>query len=246
MDGILFVSLCCILLLLRSDHRHSTATTNAMSASINRSLTTIKTELEFLLESEVISETLYDHIIASLPERYVKGMPKKEYTGSVTSTTTSTPAGDATSRTTHDSPALPVTQAPSNQSTVSLAPPSGPPPSQSRSSISSVSPSEYAEAIYDYAPQQSDDLKLSRVTRLPSWKRSPTHGGKVLSTAEPVCFQLTMSSSTHHHQRTRDQLSTLLLLHTNNRNLTTSNHLCSSSITSNLCSNHITNSHKAR
>lgn len=163
MEGILFVSLYCILLLLlRSDHRHSTATTNAMSASINRSLTTIKTELEFLLESEVISETLYDHIIASLPERYVKGMPKKEYTGSVTSTTTSTPAGDATSRTTHDSPALPVTQAPSNQSTVSLAPPSGPPPSQSRSSISSVSPSEYAEAIYDYAPQQSDDLKLSR------------------------------------------------------------------------------------
>ncbi|GAV28295.1 hypothetical protein PMKS-001766 [Pichia membranifaciens] len=110
-----------------------------MSASINRSLTTIKTELEFLLESEVISETLYDHIIASLPERYVKGMPMKEYSGSVTSTTTATPAGNTTSSTTFDPPSI-----------------------ARRTSVSSTSKGEYAEAIYDYAPQQSDDLRLSR------------------------------------------------------------------------------------
>ena len=133
-----------------------------MSASINRSLTTIKTELEFLLESEVISETLYDHIIASLPERYVKGMPMKEYSGSVTSTTTATPAGNTTSSTTFDPPSIAVSKAPSNQSSASLAAPAGSPPTQRRSSVSSTSKGEYAEAIYDYAPQQSDDLRLSR------------------------------------------------------------------------------------
>lgn len=133
-----------------------------MSASINRSLTTIKTELEFLLESEVISETLYDHIIASLPERYVKGMPMKEYSGSVTSTTTATPAGNTTSSTTFDPPSIAVSKAPSNQSSASLAAPAGPPPTQRRTSVSSTSKGEYAEAIYDYAPQQSDDLRLSR------------------------------------------------------------------------------------
>lgn len=133
-----------------------------MSASINRSLTTIKTELEFLLESEVISETLYDHIIASLPERYVKGMPMKEYSGSVTSTTTATPAGNTTSSTTLDPPSIAVSKAPSNQSSASLAAPPGPPPSQRRTSVSSTTKGEYAEAIYDYAPQQSDDLKLTR------------------------------------------------------------------------------------
>ncbi|ODQ49569.1 hypothetical protein PICMEDRAFT_18820, partial [Pichia membranifaciens NRRL Y-2026] len=96
-----------------------------MSASINRSLTTIKTELEFLLESEVISETLYDHIIASLPERYVKGMPMKD----------------------------------------------------------STTKGEYAEAIYDYAPQQSDDLKLTRGDKITvlekvsdAWWKGSVHG----------------------------------------------------------------------
>lgn len=131
-----------------------------MSASINRSLTTIKTELEFLLESEVISQNLYDHIIASLPERYVKGMPMKDYTGSVTSTTSSTPSGAATTKTMLDTPNTNNNDSNSNNnSRISINPPPGPPPSSSTKSDVNY---EFAEAIYDYAPQQSDDLKLSK------------------------------------------------------------------------------------
>lgn len=43
------------------------------TAQINRSLTTIRTELEFLVDSEVIDTALSDAIIASLPKRYTAG-----------------------------------------------------------------------------------------------------------------------------------------------------------------------------
>ncbi|KAG0668352.1 hypothetical protein C6P42_004971, partial [Pichia californica] len=135
-----------------------------MSASINRSLTTIKTELEFLLESDVITENLYDNLIASLPERYVKGMPPKDFTGSVTTTNSVTNAGNSTTKTMFEAP---KGAPPSNDNLLSNnisikaqsqpQPPPSPSPSQSLPDNN-----ELAEAIYDYSPQQSDDLKLSR------------------------------------------------------------------------------------
>lgn len=105
-----------------------------MSAGINRSLTTVKTELEFLYESEVITESLYEHIISLLPDRYVKGMNaadfNKERTNSVVNSI----------------------RAPSG-------PPSGPPPAFRETDP--LPPPVYVEAIYDFTPQQSDDLKIS-------------------------------------------------------------------------------------
>lgn len=53
-----------------------------MSASlINRSLTTIRTELDFLLESNVIDDDVYSKINESLPQRYNANQPR----GSVSS-----------------------------------------------------------------------------------------------------------------------------------------------------------------
>lgn len=42
------------------------------AALVNRSLTTIRTELEFLKDSDVITEGLYEKLIESLPVKYQK------------------------------------------------------------------------------------------------------------------------------------------------------------------------------
>lgn len=44
------------------------------AALINRSLTTIRTELEFLHDSEVIDKALFDKLTGSLPQKYTKDM----------------------------------------------------------------------------------------------------------------------------------------------------------------------------
>lgn len=44
------------------------------AALINRSLTTIRTELEFLYDSEVIDKKLMDTLVLSLPQKYAKDM----------------------------------------------------------------------------------------------------------------------------------------------------------------------------
>ncbi|SCV04528.1 LAME_0H19152g1_1 [Lachancea meyersii CBS 8951] len=56
------------------------------ASSINRSLTTVKTELEFLLESDVISQETFQNIVSALPERYnpeprrnAPAMPQNEF-----------------------------------------------------------------------------------------------------------------------------------------------------------------------
>ncbi|KAG7807545.1 hypothetical protein KL921_004303 [Ogataea angusta] len=80
-----------------------------MSAAINRSLTTVKTVSAL-------------HILSSLPEKYIEGMPPKD----VGASDNLQPAA---------------------------------PPAYAQSS-SSPSPAEYAEALYDYKPQQPEDLEL--------------------------------------------------------------------------------------
>lgn len=42
------------------------------AALVNRSLTTVRTELEFLLDSDVIDKPLFDTLVAALPQKYVK------------------------------------------------------------------------------------------------------------------------------------------------------------------------------
>lgn len=44
------------------------------AALINRSLTTIRTELEFLFDSDVIDKSLFDTLVKALPQKYSKDM----------------------------------------------------------------------------------------------------------------------------------------------------------------------------
>ncbi|GMM47436.1 Pin3 protein [Pichia kluyveri] len=114
-----------------------------MSATINRSLTTIKTELEFLSESGVITESLCDHIISLLPDRYVKGMPISDLKDS-----------SNTISNTNTKPLIQLDDSDrefNNEKQVRAPPPSAP---------IKAPPVELYEALYNFTPQQSDDLEL--------------------------------------------------------------------------------------
>lgn len=160
-----------------------------MSASINRSLTTIKTELEFLLESEVISERLYDDIISKLPERYVKGMAMKDLNAS-------TPSLAAT----NSHPTTPAAAA-----SAAISRPPGPPPPLNRNNNDDNA--DYAEALYDYTPQQYDDLKLTKGDKIKilekmsdSWWKGSANGQTGVFPANYV--KLYASSSFNGNEKT--------------------------------------------
>lgn len=113
------------------------------SAQYNRSLTTIKTELEFLLDSEVITQSLHDHIIQCIPDKYSKGMPAKDFT----ERGNDEKEKPAVSETSTDS--TPAYQPPASQ--IKYQAPSAPPMAKYI---------DYVEALYDFQPQQADDLQL--------------------------------------------------------------------------------------
>ncbi|ODV87514.1 hypothetical protein CANARDRAFT_6045 [[Candida] arabinofermentans NRRL YB-2248] len=79
-----------------------------MSASINRSLTTVKTELEFLKESNVITSELFDQIVGSLPGKWSTGM---EPAGIITVGTTLTQTQTQTSTSTSNSKQVELAEA---------------------------------------------------------------------------------------------------------------------------------------
>ncbi|TID20485.1 hypothetical protein CANINC_003602 [Pichia inconspicua] len=110
------------------------------SAQYNRSLTTIKTELEFLLDSEVITKSLFDHINSCLPDKYTKGMPPVDYNG------------DSKLQSLQSSSSLPPP--PSYQAPVDA------PPIRKLAVPSTPVYIDFVEAIYDFQPQQSEDLQL--------------------------------------------------------------------------------------
>lgn len=110
------------------------------AAQYNRSLTTIKTELEFLLDSEVITKSLFDHINSCLPDKYTKGMEPVDYVS-------------------NNEKSVKIDQPPAYQ------PPSAPPSaSPSIAQIPQAPPTpvyiDFVEAIYDFQPQQPEDLQL--------------------------------------------------------------------------------------
>ncbi|QPG74027.1 hypothetical protein FOA43_001346 [Brettanomyces nanus] len=133
-----------------------------MSAPINRSLMTIRTELEFLLESNVITNELYTHINDQLPQKYSQGMPATGLT---------VPKFERAEK-----PEKPE----KSEKMSSYSAPSGiipsAPPSYSEAQ-------EYAEALYDYRPQQPEDIelrigdKIAVVDKMsPSWWRGSCNG----------------------------------------------------------------------
>ncbi|CAH2350846.1 [PSI+] inducibility protein 3 [[Candida] railenensis] len=106
---------------------------------INRSLTTIRTELEFLYDSEVITNELYEKFLSALPQKYSKDMQ---------------PSGvEKLNENSSDKLAN------SLESThISAPPPSGPPPSSTNAS----KPVGYCTAVYDYSAQEGDDIHLKK------------------------------------------------------------------------------------
>ncbi|EGV62919.1 protein that induces appearance of [PIN+] prion when overproduced [Yamadazyma tenuis] len=112
---------------------------------INRSLTTIRTELEFLHDSEIIDEQLYNKLINALPHKYQNGM-QPWGVEKLESTTGST-----------DKLAAEL------ESTKISAPPSEPP---SRSSAfqrpQAPKPLGFCTVLFDYQAQEADDLNLKK------------------------------------------------------------------------------------
>lgn len=121
---------------------------------INRSLTTIRTELEFLHDSEVIDEKLYQRLLLALPKKYVKNMAPwgvDKLDGDVTEDVT-----EKFSRTSM-APAyeekVPVYAAPVESP---MAPPVVPPANPASK------PLGYCKALFDYSSQEAGDLNLTK------------------------------------------------------------------------------------
>ncbi|ODV58500.1 Pin3p [Ascoidea rubescens DSM 1968] len=111
------------------------------SAIYNRSLTTIKTELEFLQESGIITQRLYDHFIKTLPDRYKVGMSAADYADYV-------PAG-ISAFSLNDNTNNPTSNTTPNTTTTPIP-----------EIYTSNSPLDYCEALYDYSPQEPSDIDL--------------------------------------------------------------------------------------
>ncbi|ODQ77541.1 hypothetical protein BABINDRAFT_41597 [Babjeviella inositovora NRRL Y-12698] len=116
-----------------------------MSATINRSLTNIRTELEFLQEEGVITDALYQHLVESLPQKYTKGMAPQGVKAAST-VIAKVLVSDKTSQ-----------ELSEKLSTTSISEPAAPPAQKAGDAVIS-----YCEVLYDYEPQQPDDLRLRR------------------------------------------------------------------------------------
>ncbi|CCF59407.1 hypothetical protein KAFR_0G03740 [Kazachstania africana CBS 2517] len=101
------------------------------SALINRAITNIKTELDFLRESEIITQQQLDEILKQLPEKY-----------------------DPSSKQAQSNEKLPLqtVNAAANSSSASVDHASATPPPANQL--------EYVEALYAFEPQQEGDLRL--------------------------------------------------------------------------------------
>lgn len=126
------------------------------AALINRSLTTVRTELEFLKDSEVITEALYNKIVDLLPQKYQLGAAPVDVDvlgGPVAKLTTrelDLSLSFAAMKVTHDT----------------LAPPAGPPPDYKAPPPQSNKPLGYCKALYDYQSSTNGDLELKEGDRI--------------------------------------------------------------------------------
>ncbi|CAN6613394.1 [PSI+] inducibility protein 3 [Trichomonascus vanleenenianus] len=112
------------------------------AAFINRSLTTIRNELEFLRDSGVITESFFNEFSHALPVKYEANAPPVDSVGSRTTAAGSIPGSTSSLK---SEPPTPVPQA---------ARPAPQQPNQ-----------EIVEAVYDYQPRDPTDLALYRGAR---------------------------------------------------------------------------------
>ncbi|KAK6455658.1 SH3 domain-containing protein [Scheffersomyces xylosifermentans] len=112
---------------------------------INRSLTTIRTELEFLRDSEVITEELYEKLNSSLPAKYSKDMTAwgVDKLGSVS---------------TNEKASYSTDKLADQLSTSSISAPPGRPPQPPAYNA----PVAFCRALFDYNATESEDLGLKK------------------------------------------------------------------------------------
>lgn len=114
---------------------------------INRSLTNVRTELEFLKEEGVVTDALFAYLLELLPQKFVKGQPPADV---------KTPAAlDAREQLSHQ---LESTRIDSGAQELQAAPAGARPPAPAPAQHEEVL--GFYEAEYDYEPQQAEDVRL--------------------------------------------------------------------------------------
>lgn len=132
------------------------------AALVNRSLTTVRTELEFLRDSEIITDALYIKLIEALPQKYKKDEKPWDVDalqiGTVSKKEEFSPPAN---------PPAPSYEEKSNKlvqefANTRISPPDYPPDPPR----SGPKPVGYCAALFDYAAQEPDDLSLSKGDKL--------------------------------------------------------------------------------
>lgn len=153
-------------------------------ALINRSLTTIRTELEFLHDSDVINKALYDALVTAIPKKYNKdmepwGVDKISAGGNTKSTPTPQTSIDNVSESLASVSVQDAIAPPAN-------PPAAPIPPRSRAPALG-----YCKALFNYDAQELGDLGLVKDDRIavlehlsPDWWK----GYKQLDTSKTGVF----------------------------------------------------------
>lgn len=135
------------------------ATSCPMSAAlINRSLTTVRTELEFLRDSEVITEALYERLIASIPTKYDKNAASWDV-DRLTGGSAGGSAGDKLA-TNLSKVSLNDSEEPKLAPNTTFSPPAAAPPRPAPKV--DPKPLGYCRTLYDYNAQESGDLELKK------------------------------------------------------------------------------------
>ncbi|RCK57758.1 [PSI+] inducibility protein 3 [Candida viswanathii] len=128
------------------------------AALVNRSLTTIRTELEFLKDSDVITEGLYDKLLESLPVKYQKDSAPWDV-DKLASGANGALVPKIQSKSSADVLADDLAS-----TSLSVPPPAYPPAQPPREAV--PRPVGYCIATYDYSAQQDGDLDLRKDDKL--------------------------------------------------------------------------------
>lgn len=126
------------------------------AALVNRSLTTIRTELEFLKDSDVITEGLYEKLLQLLPTKYQKDSAPWDVDRIA--------GGSSGPGKVQNKSAADVLADDFSKTNISAPPPAYPPAQPPRSAA--PKPVGYCIATYDYKAQQAGDLDLSKGDKL--------------------------------------------------------------------------------